>query len=217
MCSFLPIASPAQALPGNPLPAAWRLRSSHSAGKPGALRIVLALRGGGETPPRPHFGKSVIRRSHRQRVPGLRDSFAGPRLGFAERRVARAESRPSCASLRAGRGRGVGGGSRVGHSRVGAEALGGGECTAFWKPRCGGGEGGGLPRQPGAGGAASAGRAAGGRAAATEHARRWPRAAPGFQNEIPPLRVLAAAKRGRRSASVLWGALERKGLAKTWG
>lgn len=110
MCSFLPISSPAPALPGNPLPAAWRLRSRHSTGMPTALRIVFALRGGGETPPRPHFRQSVIRKSHRQGVSGLRDSFAGPRLGFAKQSAAPAERRPSFASLREGRGSGVGSG-----------------------------------------------------------------------------------------------------------
>lgn len=156
---------------------------------------MFALRGGGETPPRPYFRQSVIRKSHRRGVSALRDSFAGPRLGFAERSAAPTESRPSFASLREGRGRRVGGGRAGWGPRCSetANAWPSGSPAAAAAERVGR-----LPRQP------WIRRVARPVQCEQQPGAPWllsmpsagPRAASGFQNEIPLLRVLAVASRG---------------------
>ena len=106
----------------------------------------------------------------------------------------------------------------MGRSRGRAEALRGCYRWPAGSPAAAAERAGAPPRQPGGRQpAASAARTALRGAAATEHAQRWPGAAPGFQNEIPLLQVLATAARGAGAAAgVLLGAVISKSLSKTW-
>ena len=133
------------------------------------------MSGGGATPPRPHFRQSGVGKSPRRESSGLREAFAGPGLGLAERCVARTEASTSFSTLREEGRKRSGRRPQAGRRWAGAEIAGSRYSSAFWKLRsrggaAGGGAGGSQPWSPGP----ELYEQQPHRAAATEHARCWP-------------------------------------------
>ena len=186
---------------------------------------MFELSGGGATPPRSHFRQRGVGKSPRRESSGLREAFAGPELGLAERCVARTEASTRFSTLREEGRKRSGRRRQAGRRWAGAEIAWSRYSSAFWKLRSRGAGGAGEEVEgasPGARGQSCASSSptasrrlsmpgAGPRAARTE-----------FQSGIPLLRVLAVAARGAGStARGCGGSMLRLSsgiqyLSKTW-